>query len=159
MTPDARPAIVAYDGSEPAVQAIRAAAALLTGRALLVVTVWEPGLAMMMAPGPDLTGLAHAPPSAEEMATVDRAEHDVATATAEAGTHLARELGADAAALAIADEADAAETIAALADRRDACAIVVGSRGLGRIASAFGSTSRELLRRSSCPVIVVRAPR
>jgi len=45
------------------------------------------------------------------------------------------------------------------AARADACAIVVGSRGLGRVKSRlFGSTSRTLLERSDRPVLVVKAP-
>jgi nucleotide-binding universal stress UspA family protein len=49
--------------------------------------------------------------------------------------------------------------IAAIADRVDACAIVVGSRGLGGVRSRlFGSTSRDVLQRTDRPVLVVKAP-
>ena len=160
MPLDPRPAVVAYDGSEPARAAVRAAASLLDGRDLLVVSVWEPGLAMTMAsPLGDPTGLAAPPPSAEQMATIDRVQRDAATQSAEDGARIARELGATATPLPIADEIDPAATIAAVAQQHDACMIVIGSRGLGRVAAqVFGSTSRELLRRADCPVVVVKAP-
>jgi spermidine synthase len=54
---------------------------------------------------------------------------------------------------------DVAETLAAAASRHDAVAIVVGSRGLGRIkARLLGSTSRRLLHDTRLPVLVVRTP-
>lgn len=159
MTPDGHPAVVAYDGSPPARAAVRLAAALFADRTLVVASVWEPGLAMGVTPARDPTGLSQGLPSAEEMATIDRVERDEATSTAEEGAQLAREHGASALALAIPDERDAAATIAAVAEEHDACVIVVGSRGLGRVASQIlGSTSRTLLRRSSRPVLVVKAP-
>jgi nucleotide-binding universal stress UspA family protein len=57
----------------------------------------------------------------------------------------------------VADAADIAETIVATAAQRDAAAIVIGSRGLGRIRSLLGSTSRRLLHDSDRPVLVVRS--
>jgi nucleotide-binding universal stress UspA family protein len=158
MSIDARPAVVAYDSSEPARAAVRTAASVLAGRTLLVVTVWEPGLAMTMASVRDPTGLAYGLPSAEQMATIDRVERDAATASAMEGARIARELGATAMPLPIPDDVDAAATIVAVAQEHDACAIVVGSRDLGRVAAqVLGSTSRELLRRADRPVMVVKA--
>ena len=160
MSPDERPVVVAYDGSDEAQEALRTAAALFSGRTLLVVSVWEPGLALAMATTPDLSGLTYMPPSVEEAAMVDRAQRDHAADTASAGAALARELGARAEPLSVPDEVDIAETIASLADRSNACAVVVGSRGLGRIKSRMlGSTSQEMLRRADCPLLVVKAPR
>lgn len=45
-----------------------------------------------------------------------------------------------------------------LAERsRDAALLVLGSRGRGRLASTlFGSVSRDLIRRSGCPVVIAR---
>ena len=57
------------------------------------------------------------------------------------------------------DEVNVAETLARLADERDAAAVVVGTRGLGRVKSAMlGSTSRGLMHHTRRPVVVVRAP-
>lgn len=151
--------VVAYDGSSEAQAAVRAAATLFTGRPLVVVSVWEPGLAAAMAPLGDPTGIGYAPPTAEEMAIADRTERDRAIDAAEAGAHLARELGATVEPFPVPDDVDVAETISKIADRCDACAVVVGSRGLGGMKSRlFGSTSRDLLRRTDRPALVVKAP-
>jgi nucleotide-binding universal stress UspA family protein len=159
MAGDARPVVVAFDGSAESEAAMRAAAELFGTHPLLIVSVWEPGLAAAMAPLRDPTGIGYAPPSVEEMAAVDRAQRDHAIEAVETGARLARELGVEAETYPVADEADVADTIAAIAERRRACAVVVGSRGLGGVRSKlFGSTSRELLRRMECPVLVVKAP-
>lgn len=50
-----------------------------------------------------------------------------------------------------------AEAILRVADTRDADLVVVGSRGFGAVQSAiFGSVSKELIRRSHRPVLVVK---
>ena len=49
MNASASPVLIAYDGSDPAKQAISAAAELFAGRSAYVVTVWEPGLAYAMS--------------------------------------------------------------------------------------------------------------
>jgi nucleotide-binding universal stress UspA family protein len=153
------PAVVAYDGSDEARAAVKAAVALLAGRRLIVVSVWEPGLAQAMAPLRDPTGVGYPISTPAEAAAIDEIQHDHAVGAAEEGAALARALGATAQPLSVADEADVAETLAAIADEHDAAALVVGSRGLGRVKSSlFGSTSRELLRRTGRPVLVVRAP-
>ena len=159
MASTARPVLIAYDGSEPARNAVRAAVELFAGRPLLVITVWEQGLAVEMAPARDPTGMTFGMmPSAEEVMAVDRAQHDHAAEVAEDGARLARELGGSATALPVADEADPAHTIAAAADDRDACAIVMGSRGVGGVtARLFGSVSREVLSCAERPVLVVKA--
>ena len=106
-----------------------------------------------------MTGVGYPPPSAAEVAALDDAQKNHAVEVADAGVALARELGATAEANPVADEAHVADTIAAVAERVDACAIVVGSRGLGGVRSRlFGSTSREVLQRSGRPVLVVKAP-
>lgn len=156
--PDIRPAVVAYDGSAEAQAAVRQAVALLGHRPLVVVTVWEPGLAAL-ALTPSAGEVTYMPPDPAAMAALDRAESDHARHVAEAGASLARGLGATAEALPVRDEVDAAETLASIAEQRDAAAIVVGSRGLGAIkARVLGSTSQKLLHHTHRPVLVVRAP-
>ena len=59
----------------------------------------------------------------------------------------------------MSEELNVVETIAGVAERREAAAIAVGSRGLGRVKSTLlGSTSEGLLRHTKRPVVVVRAP-
>jgi nucleotide-binding universal stress UspA family protein len=154
------PVVVAYDGSAEAQAALREAAALFGGRPLLVVTVWESGLAAMaFASSPGDTGLSYMPPDPAQVSAIDDAEHDHASRVAEVGAGLARGLGANADALPVPDEADVAETLASIAERRGACAVVVGSRGLGGVKRhLLGSTTQRLLRDTHRPVLVVRTP-
>jgi nucleotide-binding universal stress UspA family protein len=157
--PEPKAILVAFDGSATAQAAVEAAARLFPGHRLVVTSVWEPGLAVAMATPTDATGIGYVLPTPEEMATMDRAQRDHAADAAERGARIARELGADAEAYPIADEAKVAETLADLADQLDAEAIVVGSRGLGAFkAGLFGSTSRHLLGETRRPVLVVKAP-
>jgi nucleotide-binding universal stress UspA family protein len=153
---DDPPVLVAYDGSDEAVAALRTAVTLFPLRTLIVVSVWEPGLARAMA---SLSGVAPGPPSSEMIADINRVERDLAAEAADAGASLARELGATAEPIAITDKADVVAAITSEADRHDVCAIAVGSRGLGRVkAPLLGSTSQALLRHTRHPVLVVRAP-
>jgi nucleotide-binding universal stress UspA family protein len=159
MTAAARPVLVAFDGSPESHAALGHAAALFGDRRLIVVSVWEPGIAMAVVSVPDATGVTYTPPSAEEIETVDRVEREHATAVAETGARLAREHGAaDVEALPVPDSVDVAETMASLAEARDAAAIVVGSRGRGAVRRLLGSTSHKLLHETRRPVLVVRAP-
>jgi len=159
MTEDARPVVVAFDGSDEAVEAARTAGALFRDRPILVVTVWEPGLAMAMVPSASVGETAYIPPQPEQMEAVDKAQREHAEAMAEAGMALASAAGAAAQAYPVPDEANVADTIAAIAEQRDAVAVVVGSRGLGRVKSAFlGSTSRKLMHETHRPLLMVRVP-
>jgi nucleotide-binding universal stress UspA family protein len=159
MSSDARPVVVAYDGSAEAQAAIRTAAGLFASRRMVIASVWEPGLAMAMAPATDPTGVGYFPPSGEQMAEVDRIQREHAVEVAGDGVRLAQELGAAAEPYPVADEVDVARTLAELAVQIDAGAIIVGSRGLGAVKSKLlGSTSAALLHHASTPVLVVRAP-
>jgi nucleotide-binding universal stress UspA family protein len=157
MSTDERPVIAAFDGSPPSQAAVREAAALFGHRRIVVVTVWEPGMAMALMSAPDVAGTPYAPPSREEIESVDRIRRDHATSVAEAGAELARSLGATAEPLVVGDDADIADTLEEIASEQDAAVIVVGSRGLGAVkARLMGSTSRRLLSDGERPVLVVR---
>lgn len=161
MSIDTKPVIVAYDGSEAAQAAVRTAAELFPARRIVVVTVWEPGLAMIAQTQayPDAMGTTLPPPSPEEIELVDRAQSDHARATAEAGAEIARGLHATAEALPVAESLDVGETIRDVAADQDAAAVVIGSRGLGGLkAKLLGSTSHDVLHECRRPVLVVRAP-
>ncbi len=159
MDPDTSPAIVAFDGSPEAHQAARTAARLFGDRSVVLVTVWEPALVHAMTSAPDPSGLAYIPPDPKAMEAADDAETRAAAAATEAGARLVRELGAHAEALPVQAGAAIAATIAAVAEERDAAVIIIGSRGLGRVKSTLlGSTSRDLLRETTRPVLIVQAP-
>jgi nucleotide-binding universal stress UspA family protein len=148
--------MVAYDGSAEAHAAVSAAVTLFPGRRLLVITVWERGLAMAMV---SASGAAVRAQSGSYTAEVSRVERGETERSAKEGTELARDLGATADAIAITQDTHASTAIVEEADRHDASAIVVGSRGLGRVkAPLLGSTSQALLRDSSRPVLVVKSP-
>ena len=69
---------------------------------------------------------------------------------------LASSVGLDATPLATPDAGGVAETLVELAHQRSAAAIVIGSRGLsGLRARLEGSASNGVVKRASCPVIVV----
>lgn len=158
MTTGEHPAIVAFDGSAESAGAVRQAVRLFGDRRLVVVSVWEPGLAFAMAPAYDPTGMGYPMPTGEEVAMLDAVQRDHATATAEAGARIAAEAGGHADPYPVADRVRVADTVAALAGEMEACAIVVGTRGRGAVRSKLlGSTSAELLRCAPCPVVVVRA--
>ncbi|NWG34905.1 MAG: universal stress protein [Chloroflexi bacterium] len=54
-------------------------------------------------------------------------------------------------------EGDAAETIIEVAKVRNSDLIVMGSRGLGRLAGLLlGSTSQKVVSHAPCPVLIVR---
>jgi nucleotide-binding universal stress UspA family protein len=159
MTEDPRPVVVAYDGSAESEAAVRAAAELFRDRLVIVVSIWEPGLAMAVMSSPDATGLSYPPPTPEQIEAVDAAQHEHASSAADTGAALVRELGGRAESQPVAEGLNVADTVQAIAEERDAAAIVVGSRGLGAVkARLMGSTSRRLLHESRWPVLVVRAP-
>jgi nucleotide-binding universal stress UspA family protein len=125
----------------------------------VVVTVWEPGLAMAMAQSRDPTGVGYVMPDPRELAAVDRAQRDHAAEAAEQGAQLAAGAGAVAEACSLEDDDGVPETIATYAASCAARAVVVGSRGLGGMrARLFGSTSRGLLEHADVPVMVVKTP-
>jgi nucleotide-binding universal stress UspA family protein len=153
----AAPILIGYDGSDAARRAVHGAAELFGSRRALVVTVWEPNLAYQSTAidADPMMGVAPAvdPAAAQE---VDDASQAHADRVAEDGAALAKSLGLQAEALAVADEGNVAEAIVELARTRDAAAIVVGSRGLsGLRARLEGSTSNAVAKHASCPVLLV----
>ena len=160
MTEPQTPVVVAFDGSPESIEAVRTASALFPARLLVIVAVWEPGLAAMaMMPTAEVGATAYVPPTPEQVELVDNAQRDHAQSTADAGVQIATEAGAKAEAAPVPDDLNVAETVAHIAEQRDAAALVVGSRGLGRMkAAVLGSTTRRLLHETRRPVVVVRAP-
>lgn len=148
--------VIAFDGSPAARQAIEEAARVFRSCHVLVVTVWEEGLAYVTSSAPT-EGMVMSPPVDPEVALeVDRSVHDDAERVSREGAALAMSLGLEAQPLAVPDERDVARTILTVAGKHQAAAIVVGSRGLSGIRARLeGSTSRALLKHAPCPVVVV----
>jgi nucleotide-binding universal stress UspA family protein len=149
------PVVVGYDGSGPSRRALSEAGPLLAPRRALVVVVWEPGVAFeLMEPG-----LPLAPIDIRTALELDQAVYEHAQRVAEEGAALARKTGLNAEALAVADELSVADTLVRLAREREAPALVVGAHGYSRVRELLlGSTSRDVIRRATCPVVVVREP-
>jgi nucleotide-binding universal stress UspA family protein len=154
------PILIAYDGSEAARAAVRAAGTLFSPAPALVVTAWEPALAqLMLVSDPTGMGGTFMPYDPAVAHSVERAGEEHAQQIAEDGARLANEVGLAARALIAEDGAAPAEAIVATADAHGARAIVIGSRGLrGLRSKLLGSTSSDVLRHARRPVVVVRHP-
>jgi nucleotide-binding universal stress UspA family protein len=152
------PILIAYDGSDPARHALNEAAALFGSRPVVVITVWEPGLAYANAASMPVIGggMALNPVDAETGREVDQEIQGHAERVAQDGAKLAKSAGLRAEAAAVPDTTGVAEAIADRAKELDAAAIVIGSRGLsGLRARMEGSTSKAVLKHAPCPVLVV----
>jgi nucleotide-binding universal stress UspA family protein len=154
---DARQILIAYDGSEPARAAVREAAHLLGHHSVLVLTVWEPGLAALALSPPQFPGETPIVPP-EMVEEMDRTMLDHASAVAQEGAELARSLGLAAESMVIPDEVNVPEAIAKIAHERDVQAVVTGTRGISGLKSRIlGSTSHGVIEHCRKPVLVVHA--
>ncbi len=152
------PLVIGFDGSDSAAHAVRAAGALLTTRAAIIATVWEPALATLPITGEGVVGI-DMPLDPESAELLDEVSTKRSSDVAARGVAIAREAGLAAEAVTLPDELNVAETLAELAAERDASAIVVGSHGHGALHTrVLGSTSTKLLTHARCPVVVVPAP-
>ena len=146
----AGPLLLCYDGSADARQAIERTGRLLGGRQALVVTVWQPtaGLAS--------SAWAGATAGMLDFFALDRAAAEDGGRVADAGARLALEAGLEAEPVAAEADGPAWKTIVDIADRHDAAAIVLGSRGLtGVRAVLLGSVSSAVLRNADRPTLVI----
>lgn len=156
MTAADAPVLIAYDGSDTARHAVREAARLLGSREVLVVTIWEPALAYESSMPTAAMEMPPVPVDVEGAREIEEELHQRARGTAQEGAELARSMGLEAKGLAVADEVHVADAIIDAARKRDAAAIVVGSRGLkGLRARLEGSTSNAVVKNAPCPVLVV----
>jgi nucleotide-binding universal stress UspA family protein len=142
------PIVLCDDGSEPAANAIRDAAPLLSGREAIVVYVWQSLGAYPLANIGG--GLAGFPDDADQRIAVAAQE------AAEHGAERAREAGFDATPLAVQAIGPVWQAIVDVADEHDAALIVIGARGLGGVQRALlGSVSEKVARHADRPVLVV----
>jgi nucleotide-binding universal stress UspA family protein len=152
MRDESGTALVAYDGSEDAAEAIRRAGPLLAPRKAVVVRVWDSLAALLLHT--DLEGLSESTREAAEELDADDARD--AAHQAEEGAQLAASAGFEATPLAVRGRPKAWPAILREADGIDAAVIVAGCRGLGGVKSALlGSVSSGLLRHSHRPLLVV----
>jgi nucleotide-binding universal stress UspA family protein len=154
------PILIGYDGSAAAEHAVREAGELLGPRPALVVVVWKQGLGFELLELPTATiGLPPAQLDIRAAFEIDEAMQERAQQLAQKGAGLAREAGFEADGLAVADDVEVpvSETILKVARERDAKALVLGAHGHGGAAEVIlGSTTRDVVRRAACPVLVVR---
>ncbi len=151
------PALIAYDGSPAAREAIAAAGRLLPGRAALVVHAWDSpyrrsvaGRALSNAPLPEIR---------EVTGDLEAVLRETAESTVAEGVELARAAGLEAAGEAVESGSTAWRVLAATAETRDAAVVVVGSQGHGAVASVLlGSVSAGLVHHAERPTLVIRAP-
>ncbi len=141
-TENGRPAVVVgVDGSEASKDALRWAAgyAEIRGCDLRAVAAWEWPISMGMAmPLPDDYN-----PLEDARASLQKTLTEV--------------LG-DAPTVAVTlDIVEGAASAALVRESKDACLLVVGSRGHGGFAGLLlGSTSEHCARHANCPVVIVR---
>jgi nucleotide-binding universal stress UspA family protein len=153
------PVLIAFDGTDAAEHALRESAAVLSERRALVLVVYKVGLGFeLVEPPTSAVGLPPAPIDIRAALEIDDETAEGAQRTAHRGAQIASEVGFEADGLAVADEVETpvAETIVTVAEERDAATIVIGAHGHGRIAAILGSTSRDVIRNSTRPVLVAR---
>jgi nucleotide-binding universal stress UspA family protein len=144
--------LIGYDGSDDAETAIRRAGRLLGPRQAVVAYVWD-SLAELLLHR-DIEGITG--PIRESAQELDEEEADAATSIAERGAELAEAAGLQPIPIIARGKPKAWPTLLELAREHHAGAIVVGSRGLGRVQSALlGSVSSGLLDHAHLPVLVV----
>jgi nucleotide-binding universal stress UspA family protein len=147
------PLLLCFDGSEDARRAIERAGALFAGRRALVVTVWQPIADL------DSFAWTGATASPVDVIELNRAAAEDGARVADEGVHVALEAGLGAERLAVEATGSVWRTIVEIADRHDAAAIVMGSRGLTGVRSMLlGSVSSAVVHHADRPTLVIRQP-
>ena len=149
---DARPIVIAYDGSDRARAAIAYAGEVLRYPRAVVVCVWAPV-------EPALPAATIAAPSSVAVVggrRIDVLERERAEHVAEEGAELARRAGFAAESLLVRRDGPPWRAIVDYAAEADAAMIVTGTRGRSRaVAAVLGSTAEGVLRHAHRPVLVV----
>jgi nucleotide-binding universal stress UspA family protein len=149
--------IICYDGSEDAQAAADHVIRLFHEKPATVLTVRESYAEMLMSSGMGLgSGFGVGPSEMDEAAEVDAQLLERDQRTAEDGARRLRAAGMGADPLVEERDGSIARTVLAVAERVNAEAVVVGTRGRGAAKSAFlGSVSHDLLRHADRAVVVV----
>jgi nucleotide-binding universal stress UspA family protein len=147
------PLLLCFDGSEDARRAIERAGALFAGSRALVITVWQPIADL------DSFTWTGATASPVDVVELNRAAAEDGGRVADEGVRVALEAGLRAEPLAVEATGSVWRTIVAIADRHDAAAIVMGSRGLTGVRSMLlGSVSSAVVHHADRPTLVIRQP-
>lgn len=147
-----RPVLLCYDGSTDSVEAIQQAGELTGGGPALVLNVWLPPSALILAGRIAGDGRPLAPAIAE---FDERAQED-AESLARQGVEIANKAGFEATPLTNKAARGTWRRIVELAEENDVRAVVVGSHGRSAAASAvLGSVSHGVVQHCSRPVVVV----
>jgi nucleotide-binding universal stress UspA family protein len=152
--------IICYDGSEDAQAAADHVIRLFHDQSVTVLTVLESYVQMLAGAGFGLgSGFGVGYESSDEAAAVIAQLRDHAQRTADEGARRLRAAGVDADPLVEQRDGSIARTVLAVAERIDADAVVVGTRGRGSATSALlGSVSHELVQHADRAVVVVPSP-
>src|SRR6516225_744165 len=158
MTEDARSpkrALLCFDGSADAANAIAVAGAVLGSREATVVTVWEP-MAVWQPYDPAAVLSAGVTRLSSERLGLDEIASEIARATMQRGVELAREAGFSASGELKSGKAWRA--ICEAAEEVQAEPIVLGARGLSRVQSLLlGSVSSAVAAHANRPLLIVPA--
>src|SRR5918994_1259468 len=147
------PLLLCYDGSDDAKHAIERAGHLLGGRDALVVTVWHP------SPALGSLAFAGATDSMFDFVEVNRAAAELGGRVAGDGVRIAEQAGLHAEPVAVEVTGPVWKAIVDIADRNDAAAIVLGSRGLtGLTSMLLGSVSNAIVHHADRPTLVIPKP-
>lgn len=146
----AKSALIAYDGSDDAQQAIEWAGQVLARRPVTVLAVWQdPHAALSHA----WAGMAYVTDLSEIAAAAEQA----ATTCAAEGAALATAAGLDAEPLVRQAAGPVWPTILEASEQLDASVVVLGSRGLTGISTLMlGSVSDAVLHHTRRPTFIVR---
>jgi nucleotide-binding universal stress UspA family protein len=142
------PALLCYDGSDEAAEAMVPAAALLRGEAAIVLTVWKPIreaiLAVAVGPAPLIS----------DPADIDERQQRAAISIARDGARRAERLGLKAEPLSVKASGPIWEEISRVAEARDARLIVCGTHRAG-LTTLLDSVPTGLVHHATRPVMVV----
>ena len=148
--------LICYDGSEDAKAAIESAAVLFKGDRAVVLTVWESFTDLLTHTPGGLGFITSAPTGEDEL---DKRSREHAERQAQDGASLAREGGIDATAKVRPRSGTVANTILKEASDAGADAILLGTRGLGRVGSLLiGSVSHAVIQSADRTVVLVPSP-
>jgi nucleotide-binding universal stress UspA family protein len=147
--------LICYDGSPDSRAAIEHAGELLDGQPAIILTVWERFVEMLARTSIGLGATL----GSVDVDEIDKARQQSAEQLAAEGAELARHAGLNAQPRTRARVTTIAEAVLSEADEAGASAIVMGSRGLGRLGSLLmGSVSHAVVQHAERPVIVVPSP-